>query len=449
MSASMLQPEILEALRRSLRATVDAGAPAGPYDRDLFVEELMGRLLQLMSNMVDGRVLPAADAQALREGLFAFARAEALPAYAATNVRAGLALLDRLKLYKLPALEDARPELAARAALLPPLPPDPLTDSTRPGERALDIALHSRYEELLRFTSLPSGEAPDPPVQVVVALRANSPAPHWLYVTYGLSELDEKVSANRAESGFGVEYTLRLVSGAEAAPTWPANLLRFLAHLVRATRVPFEPLHSTPLPPRMLDEVSPGVVDLGFISDPELGDLDTPNGHLTFVQVLPLAAGELTLVGSWDFRKYVEVLRAQAGDLLWRIDRSSVLEGPAGAAIEARVRAEGSSQQICFCPIQWSRSWLNREITLDATSRDVVVRFLRHRLAHGREAVLVDGDRKLTLVPGDAWSAHYGDKVCKVVVPAAEAGPFADALARATDGAVFAKPQKTRFRVRT
>ncbi|MFV2172583.1 suppressor of fused domain protein [Actinomadura sp. LOL_016] len=51
---------------------------------------------------------------------------------------------------------------------------------------------------------------PDPLDGISVYPRAD-PVPHWHFVSYGMSELYEKTSSNADESGWGFEFTFRLV----------------------------------------------------------------------------------------------------------------------------------------------------------------------------------------------------------------------------------------------
>jgi hypothetical protein len=334
----------------------------------------------------------------------------------------------------------------------PPTPPSSDTPNSpaepqpaEPGRAAIHRALDRLYpaEKDYRFgLSANDGEL-EPPLAEIVVYRASRPMPHWHYITYGLSELGEKTSEDTGLSGFGVEYSLRLVDGSEEPPVWPLNLLRYLATLVRETREPMDPKHSMDLPKGLLEEVSPGVEGLGFVKDADLGTIETPNGKVTFVNVLPLAAREWWLLGAWDFDKYLDEVREQQGDLLWRTTRGSVLEGERGKAIEARVRKEGSSQAVDFCEVRWG----DEGFVLDDASRSVLVKLLRYRLAFDRDAKIIAGVREVQLSPGKSWKTTCTGSRCELQVPAGEAAAFAQVLEDAKDGAVLEKPGNTTFRV--
>jgi suppressor of fused-like protein len=317
-------------------------------------------------------------------------------------------------------------------------------DANEPGRHAINDALDRLYPKEHDFRSAVAAKPGEheAPLAEVVAYRATKPVPHWHYVTYGLSELGAKTSKDPSLSGFGVEYTLRLVDDAKEPPVWPMNLLRWVATRVWETHQPFDPGHSANLPGGMLDTVSPDVEGLGFTTDADLGPLETPNGKVTFVNVVPLAHREWWLVGRWDFDRYLEAVRAAQGDLLWRVGRKSVLDGARGAELLARATREGSSQSIDFADLAWTE----RAITLDPVGREIMDKFLRYRLAFGRDATIVAGDRKATLAPGD-WSMVCSAQTCTMHVPQAQAVALADALAAAPPGGVVTRPGGVRLEI--
>jgi hypothetical protein len=106
---------IVEALRKTLAASRGPAA---------FVGELEGRIRQLGADMVDGRVLPRAEADALRTAMIELVRAEALPKFARGNPSHALRILDLLKAYGYTQLEGERAahELARAARFPPPQP---------------------------------------------------------------------------------------------------------------------------------------------------------------------------------------------------------------------------------------------------------------------------------------------------------------------------------------
>jgi hypothetical protein len=106
---------VIEGLRQKLRGARSAAPFAG---------ELESRIRQLAADMVDGRLLPKPEADALRSSILELVRSEALPQLARRNPSDALRVLDKLKAYGFAQLEAERPRLeAARAAKFPPPAP--------------------------------------------------------------------------------------------------------------------------------------------------------------------------------------------------------------------------------------------------------------------------------------------------------------------------------------
>lgn len=313
------------------------------------------------------------------------------------------------------------------------------------GRRSIDAALDRLYpaEKDYRFGMQPAPGEPQAPLAEVVVYRAAKPSPHWHYVTYGLTELGAKQSADATLSGFGVEYTLRLVDGSDTPPIWPINFLRWVAQQVWATRQPYDHAHSMNFATKgMLDKYSKGVEGLAFFEDEGLRTITTPNGKVTFINVIPLMAGEYELMGSWDAFKVADEIRAQQTDLLWRVDRKSSLDGPRRELIRARVEKEGSSQGVDFYDLPCTE----HEIVLDSVGRALFQKFLLHRLVHGREGKVLTGGRSVQILPGK-WHFKFDEKACVVQVPPEEARSLADAIAKASSGTLVKRSGGVQLRI--
>ncbi len=83
-----------------------------------FVEVLFNRIRELPANMVGGQVVPAAEAEQIKEELFEFLREEALPTVIEEDLRFGLRILDDMAAFGMPQLEDLRAALEANYAAL-------------------------------------------------------------------------------------------------------------------------------------------------------------------------------------------------------------------------------------------------------------------------------------------------------------------------------------------
>lgn len=304
-----------------------------------------------------------------------------------------------------------------------------------PGRAGIDAALDALYpkERDHRFGMKAGPGETSPPLEEVVVYRSSVPAPHWHYVTYGLSELGAKVSDDPKHSGFGIELTLRLVDDNDTPPTWPINLLRWLAGTVHRDKNPFDEGHSMPLMLHMLDAYSHGTEGVGFVLDSKLSTVKTSNGDVKFLQVVPLTADEYTLMGRWDAVKVFDEMRALEPGLLWRVDRESILRGVRGSEIERRAKADGSAQAVDFDNLCWDEHTL----LLDALNRHVVMKFLRYRVAYGREASIhSEGGKIVELRVGPVGLKLAKDRA-SLSVPATRATALADQLEHAASNTVL------------
>ena len=130
---------------------------------------------------------------------------------------------------------------------------------------------------------------------------------HWLYVTYGLSELFTKVSDDPAVSGWGEELTFRHMRGREeTAPGWPASLLARLGELVYERAQPLEPGRRIELNDRD-DERPPAIA---FADDPQLEPITTPFGSLSFVTAVGVGDALLRRMRDLGTEAVLDAVRA-------------------------------------------------------------------------------------------------------------------------------------------
>ncbi|MET7770717.1 suppressor of fused domain protein [Nocardia sp. NPDC005366] len=170
--------------------------------------------------------------------------------------------------------------------------------SDRPGWDAIDRALAPLYPEIepTRWSVAHrwSHGGPDP-LDGVSAYPRTGPVPHWHYVGYGMTELYEKEWDDPDASGWGFEFTFRLVRAPQdtVAPEWPVTFMQNLARYVHQSGESLEPGHtikaSGPLDPELPDSA---IRAAGFVVDPELGGVDSPFGRVSFLQIVGLTMPE-------------------------------------------------------------------------------------------------------------------------------------------------------------
>ena len=126
---------------------------------------------------------------------------------------------------------------------------------------------------------------------------------HRHLVSYGMSELYYNEEAAGGEfSKWGFEFTFRLKPFAEDGddPTWVVNLMNNLARYVIKSGKWFEEYHVIPAngPIRLNSTAEINIVGVTFVSDPELGKVQTPHGEVSFLQMVGLTANEMNRITS-------------------------------------------------------------------------------------------------------------------------------------------------------
>ncbi|CAM5789743.1 suppressor of fused domain protein [Cellulomonas persica] len=195
----------------------------------------------------------------------------------------------------------------------------PLDDGepTACGWDAIDAACQRLYgDQTPRHVGYSPGRAFGSVLQGCSAYRADN---HWHYVTYGLSNLfDDDEGDNDGLSGWGYELTWRVRdTGAEAeAPAWPFAILQRLAKwasdsgvlLAEGSRLAIgTPVTGYP----HTDGPDTPLVAVLLATDPELGEIDTPNGRVRFLQFVAVDAEALARAREENLAAVLDHLRAE------------------------------------------------------------------------------------------------------------------------------------------
>jgi hypothetical protein len=172
-----------------------------------------------------------------------------------------------------------------------------------PGWDAIDAVLARLYPGVVpvHLAPHPGAHMPGGGVQGISAYPA---AGHWHLVSYGLSELYEKVSRQPEISGWGFELTIRVARGPDEteAPQWAFNVLERLARVTQAEKHRYRVGDRIDLDNPLDGDPASRVRALLVVADPELGVVETPNGAVEFRQVVGVTANELDFLraGSTD-----------------------------------------------------------------------------------------------------------------------------------------------------
>lgn len=146
--------------------------------------------------------------------------------------------------------------------------------------------------------------------------KSNQQEEHFHIVSYGFSELYYNEKAAGGEfSKWGFELTMRVkpFAGDPDKPTWVINMMNNLARYVFTSGKWFEEFQYIPANGPIRLDTDTDITGLAFIKDPEAGRIDTPNGEVTFLQIVGLTTAELERIQKANTRTAVEeVLTALA-----------------------------------------------------------------------------------------------------------------------------------------
>lgn len=286
-------------------------------------------------------------------------------------------------------------------------------DDSAPGWDAITAATDRLYgnKEPKHVGTLVPWEFGGPdPLRGISAWHRSVPVPHWHFVTYGLSELFDKISEDPEHSGYGFELTFRLACDpADPEPAiWVFSFLQNLARYVFQTGNVFADGQWTNLNGPICLGSDTLIHAAAFVHDPELPAIDTPNGRVSFVQIVGLTNEEEAAGKQWQVHKLLDAFLPHMPLWVTDIARGSMLEhADIGAAVEAGMQRDGSSTGMLFTgALEWkSDSRLLRStittITIGAGQIDTFAQLLRLRLPFGRSLRVAGPQAQIVIEPGE------------------------------------------------
>lgn len=152
---------------------------------------------------------------------------------------------------------------------------------------------------------------------------------HWHYVTFGFSELDAKESDNAEVSGWGLELSFRLARpDHETKPqAWPIPFLQMLARYVFNQSAPFDHGHYISWGGPITPEPDTELCALLFMADEQLEIIDTPNGRVKMLAVIPLLNPEYETICEQGPEALLKALNDKNDYLITDLQRSSPIVG--------------------------------------------------------------------------------------------------------------------------
>ena len=214
------------------------------------------------------------------------------------------------------------------------------------GWHAIDKALQQVYGEQEPFhygTIKPYQLGGPDPLDGISVYKSDVAPVHWHFISYGMSELYTKESDNPDLSGFGIEFSFRLVRAAaeEKPPMWVMNFMQNLARYVYQTGNVFDVGHRMDAHGPIALEHETEIRAIAFTQDPQLGAIETPHGYLRFLQIVGITCDELKTMQQWTTDDFLTVLSADNPLLVTDLARKSLLNDPGKAAlIQERMKAK-------------------------------------------------------------------------------------------------------------
>lgn len=292
----------------------------------------------------------------------------------------------------------------------------------RMGMDAIGEALSRLYpgqEGTYYGAMIPASLGGKDPLDGVEVWESRSKMPHWHYVTYGFSELDGKECGDPDNSGYGFELTFRLKKGEETEPpVWPMNLLENLARYVFSTGNGFAPGHYIDCNGPIALEEETALTALAFRKDPELGEMDTPNGHLVFLEAVAVTGDEMESLMCWDGVKFLEQMESFVSLGITDLGRTSLMDrSEFQAAWEEGMARDGSSTRYLYTDeLDGGKQGGESFLRLGASRARLISLMLQARVGKGRPLYVESRDATVGFRPGDRAGAELRGGVFTLIL---------------------------------
>lgn len=273
-------------------------------------------------------------------------------------------------------------------------------DSARKRREFILLSLRDRYpgREGLRLP-VPAGVVED-----VLAYAVPEPvggaAPHWHYVTRGLSD---------APASQGVELTMRVAAGASVAdtpPLWPVDLLTYLANYVADHGHPILPNHHLDMQGPIAGEAGPHgetepLTAAVFSPDPALTSSNRSAGTVVFNQLIGITARDLRDALGWRTEKFIDLLTGAYPLGVTVVGRPSLrADARLAARIDEGTAKEGSSTSHGVADrLEHKYVGGRLRLTMGPVAVEAVLLAQRTRLGFEREFTLVGPGSAVRFLP--------------------------------------------------
>ncbi len=265
------------------------------------------------------------------------------------------------------------------------------------GETALEQALLAAHPEAkpLRFAMPEPGKHE---LSGCVAVRLEHPVPHWLVVSRGFTELEEKTEDDPEVSGWGFELTCRLPARSSAPDFgWIVNWMENVSAYLSSQVTMLEPYHHIPMWQATTEDELAAII---FVEEPELAPTRSRNGSFGFLQLVAVTTGEYEALQAWDPAALVALMFERDPLLLVDAHRKSFLKDPefARAVADGQAREGSSTSFVHGVTIFWASTPGGIEVHLSVEAVALVRWAIAARLDHGK-GMLLYGERRKALRP--------------------------------------------------
>jgi hypothetical protein len=155
----------------------------------------------------------------------------------------------------------------------------------------------------------------------VYGISAYRAGGHWLLVTFGLTDLfDTTEDEDTDVSGWGYELTLR-VPAAGDPPAWSLRLLEQLGRYVYSGAKSIRARHRLDPGGPITGKPDTRLTALVFTEDPQLSQISSPNGSVSFIAVVGITAAELAQMKTSSTEAVVADLRNRSTLLVTDVGR--------------------------------------------------------------------------------------------------------------------------------
>lgn len=277
-------------------------------------------------------------------------------------------------------------------------------------------------EGLYYGTILPGYLGGNDPLDGVEIWESDKGCPHWLYVTYGFTDLytddeediDDEAATdsdpggeadtentadgecsedtdNNPVSGFGFELTFRLKrDGEDTPPGWTINMLQNLARYVFSTGNAFGSGHHLNANGPIALETDTRLTCIGFLTDPELGSTDTVNGSMIFLEAIGITEDEMNAMMCWSGESFLTELCRHIPYGIADLSRTTLMDQPDFHRVwEQGVAHDGSSTAVIYLHELTTRLEYGKgSLQFGAGHVDQILTLLKARIGKGRNFVL-------------------------------------------------------------